>query len=168
MFGLSLASIKWIAAGMAALFILAAVGGFWLSYRHLQDAYATAQANAATAKASAAISESSLDVERKKNADLNDRITKAEETNREITAAYQANMDELRTVKAKLAKHDLQRLSNAHPKMVERALNASSITAWNRLQSAGHPPPDGDRGPAAAADHPPATGPAARPASAAR
>lgn len=51
MFGLGLDSIKWIAAGLAALVIVTVIGGFWLSYQHtLAENKNLAAANAAQAE----------------------------------------------------------------------------------------------------------------------
>lgn len=166
MFGLSLGSIKWIAAGIILAVLLAIVGGFWLNYKHLQDAYATAQANAATAKAAFAAEQATTQALQQQTAELRDRIAKAEETARQIDAAYQANAADLRSLRAKLAKHDLERLTDAKPKLVQDAINRGTADAWRLLQCAGRTTSDcaGPGAPAAARTRP--ASPAARAAAA--
>lgn len=145
--------LKWLIVGIVTATLLSAVAGFWLNYRHLQQDYANAAASTANAKAALAV-EQATSVSLQKRIDaLQSKIEQQEELTRQLDAVYQRNRKDLRAIRNTLSKHDLERLSNAHPKLIEDAINRGTITAWRLLQCAGNPTPECSGGAKAGADH---------------
>lgn len=153
-----------VGAMMATLF--AAVAGFWLNYHHLQEAYAAAAAGTANAKAALAVEQATSTGLLKRIDTLQTRIEQAEELNRQLDAVYQRNRKDLTTIQHKLSKHDFERLSDAHPKLIENAINRGTAAAWRLLQCAGNPAPECSGGAKAGSNHSSAAGKATGPSAA--
>lgn len=139
MFGLSLGSLKWIAAGLAALFI---AGIIFAGYRYIENRNAELEAalqNVAALKTAKAVQDDTIKqlsgaltdyaVAAKKNQEALAKIAEGE-------AARQASIDKLA---ATFQKHDLGKLTHAKPTLIQALINRGTAAALDGLRAASIP-----------------------------
>lgn len=135
MFGLS--SIKLISIALGALFIVGVVFGGYEYVKGLETRLVTAEKDASTANA-AFVTEHATSEGLKKQIDgLNDQMTKMQETVKQTLIAYQANARDVQKLRDEFAKHNLERLTNAKPGLLEDIINRGTLRVWDGLQCAG-------------------------------
>lgn len=128
---------KLIGAAVAILFV---IGIVYAGYRHienLQERALAAEANAATAKAAFETEKGAVVAMQAHVADLVRQQAETQARVDALSAQQQENAAAVTKLQGIFAKHDMEKLADAKPKLVERAINAGSDRAWGLLRDAG-------------------------------
>lgn len=122
--GLKNGTVKWVLAGIAALFILSLVGGGYLYVKSLQDDLVKAREDLVTERIAADLARKSADTMRK---EVERQAAAMKQLNDELTVAraeWSVKQDEINkvdTTDARKAAADLSRLSHELNRMLERS-----------------------------------------------
>lgn len=122
--GLKSGTVKWVLAGIAALFIISIVGGGYLYVKSLQDDLVKAREDLVTERIAADLARQSADTMRK---EIERQAAAMKRMNDELAVAraeWSVKQDEINkvdTTDARKAAADLSRLSHELNRMLERS-----------------------------------------------
>lgn len=150
-------SAKNVVMGLAALLIVGLVVGFWYNYHQMQLTIQSLGDKVAASNAAFALQKTTNDQLVKINDSLHQDLVKQQELATQFTSKFEENAQAVSTLRRVLAKHNLEKLANAKPSLIQDLINRGTLHAWCLRWRAGHPDTAPNRTPAQCeyTNHPP-------------